>query len=168
MDATPPPGFYLFVTIFWLVVACTILMVLFKIAVWWGERYAPDVNDNDDPACNDMSSEDDYPSLLRPSSLETDRRTDGQTAQTSARRAEQLLTLYRTMRAAGIGREDARKALKEAGLPLNNDVWRKAAPPPKVAQPSNDDDMMVTPYAGRRTRASYYPDEPDLEFQSPN
>jgi hypothetical protein len=40
MDAsTPPPGFYFFVAVFWLVVVCTILMVLFKLAVWWGARY---------------------------------------------------------------------------------------------------------------------------------
>lgn len=40
MPTPPPPGFYFFVALFWLVVVCTILMVLFKVAVWWGERYA--------------------------------------------------------------------------------------------------------------------------------
>jgi hypothetical protein len=29
------------------------------------------------------------------------------------------------------------------------------------------DDTIVTPIAGRRTRAAYYPGEPDLEYESP-
>ena len=46
---TPPPGFYFFVALFWLVVVCTILMALFKVAVWWGERH-PMSSDEAEPA----------------------------------------------------------------------------------------------------------------------
>ncbi len=46
---TPPPGFYFFVALFWLVVVCTILMALFKVAVWWGERH-PMSSDESEPA----------------------------------------------------------------------------------------------------------------------
>jgi len=80
-------------------------------------------------------------------------------------KAEQLLTLYKLMRQAGIGRDDAQAAFKASGLPFNNNVWRDAEPPARAAQV--DDDEFVTPFAGRRTRASYYPDQPELEYQSP-
>lgn len=163
MTTTPPPGAAFVVWLIVLVAAGTMVMVLFKVAVWWGSR----VNDYADADADDMSSADAAMPPSRLSSLETDRRADRQTEQPARVSAEQLLTLYQLMRAAGIGREDARAAFKAAGLPLNNDVWSKAAPPPKVPQPTDDDDTMITPYAGRRTRASYYPEEPELEYRSP-
>jgi hypothetical protein len=33
------------------------------------------------------------------------------------------------------------------------------------AQPAEDE--LITPFAGRRTKASYYPDNPELEFRPP-
>lgn len=34
----------------------------------------------------------------------------------------------------------------------------------REGEPTNDDEL-ITPYAGRRTRASYYPDAPELEYK---
>lgn len=159
-----PPVLLFLTIIFTFVVISTILMVLLKVAAWWGERHAP-VSGYIDNGYDDMSSSVDDAPPSAASSLETDRRADRQTAQVARPSAEQLLTLYKLMRAAGIGREDAQAAFKEAGLPLNNNVWSKAAPQLKSVQPSEDDDVLVTPFAGRRTRASYYSDEPELEYK---
>lgn len=116
------------------------------------------VNDIEDEAIHVMSRSDVVSPPSAPSSLGTDGATDGRTAQPARVNAEQLLTLYKLMREHGIKRDEAASALRVAGLPLSNDVWANAAP---------DDDVLVTPYAGRRTRASYYPDDPELEFKSP-
>lgn len=99
-------------------------------------------------------------------SLETDSETDRQTEQTPKIKAEELLTVCKLMRAHGIGREDAQAAFKASGLPFNNNVWRDAAPASKPTQ-EEDDDVLITPYAGRRTKASYYPDDPELEYRAP-
>lgn len=121
------------------------------------------VNDNADSAPDNMSSAAPAdPASWRPS-LETQNQTDRQTADQPRIKAEQFLTVYRAMRAAGIDRETAAAAFKAGGLPFNNNVWRDAEPPAKVAS----DDELVTPYAGRRTRASYYPEQPELEYQAP-
>lgn len=58
----------------------------------------------------------------------------------------ELLTLYQTMRAAGISREKARPVLKGVGLSLDNNLWAEAAPP---------DDPHITPVAGRPTDADF-------------
>lgn len=124
------------------------------------------VNDNADSVPDNMSSADEGTSVsLRPS-LETGKQTDRQTEQQPRIKAEQFLTVFRVMRAHGVGREEAAAAFKSAGLPFNNNVWRDAEPPAKSVA-ADDDDVLVTPYAGRRTRASYYPEEPELEYQSP-
>lgn len=159
--ANPTPGTAFVVWLIVIVAVGFVMMLLFKLTVWYSEYVNRSIDNDDD----DMSSEDIDTPLSRPSSLETDGQTDRRAPQTTAPRAEQLLTLYRLMRAAGISRDEAQAALKEAGLPLNNNVWKLAAP--RVPAPSDDDDVLVTPYAGRRTRASYYPDEPELEFKSP-
>jgi len=61
-------------------------------------------------------------------------------------RAEELFPLYKAMRAAGIKREDAQAACVASGLPFNNNVWSKAAPPPPA---------HVTPIVGRSTDADF-------------
>jgi hypothetical protein len=118
------------------------------------------VNDTADSAPVTMSSkEKDAPVLALSSKTDA-----GQTPDRPAPgkpKAEQYLTICRVMREAGINRDVAQAAFKACDLPFNNNVWRDAAPP------VGDDDVLVTPYAGRRTRASYYPDDPDLEFQAP-
>lgn len=104
------------------------------------------------------SADDDAPS--RPSSPQTDNaQTDRQSAQAAPGRAE-LLTLYSTMRAAGISREKARPALKAVGLPLDNNLWAEALP----ATPA--DESYVTPIVGRATSARFETD-PDYPYQAP-
>jgi hypothetical protein len=61
-------------------------------------------------------------------------------------KAEELLTLYRLMRGAGIKREDAQAACAACGLPFNNNVWARADPPPPA---------RITPVAGRPTDADF-------------
>lgn len=97
--------------------------------------------------------------LYSPSSLQTDSvQTDRQPASAAPGRAE-LLTLYQTMRAAGIGREKARPVLKAVGLPLDNNLWAEAAP-------SADEAPHVTPIVGRPTSARFETDA-DYPYQAP-
>lgn len=150
-----PPVMIFLLIIFTLVVISTILMVLLKVATWWGERHAP----VSAYAYDDMSSKGDALTVEPLSSK--DGQDSGRTDTQQVGRAE-LLTLYKVLRKYGVPREEIRSALKGVRVPLSNDVWKAAAP----AVPT-DDDVLVTPYAGRRTRASYYPDDPELEFQAP-
>ena len=94
------------------------------------------------------------------SSLETDARQPPDAPAPPKIRAEELLTLCKLMRLAGIKREDAQAAFTASGLPFNNNVWASAAPPP----PADD---YRTPIAGRATSADYYPDEPELAYRPP-
>ncbi len=94
----------------------------------------------------------------RPSSLETDARRTPDAPPLPKMKAEELLTLYKLMRVAGIKREEAQAAFTQSGLPFNNNVWTRAAPPP---------DSYRTPIAGRTTSADYYPDEPELVYRPP-
>lgn len=56
---------------------------------------------------------------------------------------DEMLDIFRLMRAYGIPREDARPVLKAAGLKLDNNLWSQAAPPepdhhtPIVDRPTN-------------------------------
>lgn len=117
------------------------------------------VNDYEDAAPHVMSRSDVVSPPSAPSSLETDKAqtTDRQPAPAFSR--DVMLDTYKLLRKYGVPREEARPVLKAMGMPLDNNVWVTAAPA--------DDDVLVTPYAGRRTRASYYPDEPELEYKSP-
>lgn len=49
-----------------------------------------------------------------------------------------------------------------------NDVmtWVRSVRGEEPAPPA--DDEVITPYAGRKTKAAYYPDDPLLEYQPPN
>ncbi len=102
-----------------------------------------------------------------PVSPQTDQlpdQTDAATAlDVSKPSREELLTMYQVLRAHNMSRETARKMLNGVRLPLDNNLWAEAAPKPVAA----DDAEIVTPYAGRRTKATYYPDDPDLEFRAP-
>lgn len=72
---------------------------------------------------------------------------------------DEILDACKVMRAHGMSREDARLVFVRLHRKLDNNLWTQAAPA--------DSDELVTPYAGRRTRASYYPDRPDLEYVEP-
>lgn len=73
----------------------------------------------------------------------------------------QILDACKAMRVAGVTREQARGVLRALGLPLDNNVWSEAAPP---VTPTADE-VIVTPFAGRRTMARHY--APALEYQPP-
>jgi hypothetical protein len=91
------------------------------------------------------------------SSLETDSPPSPDRPMMPVPTEAQMLDVFKVLREAGVKREALRGAWKAAGLPLNNNVWADAAP---------DDDLTITPYAGRVTRRSYYA-EPELEYQEP-
>jgi hypothetical protein len=121
------------------------------------EDYGVIVNPSQEPTAHVMSRSDTAPTPSMALSLQTDGvQTDRQPATVKPGRVE-LLTLYSTMRAAGITREQARPALKAVGLPLDNNLWAEAAPP---------EAPHVTPYAGRPTNARFETDA-DYPYQAP-
>lgn len=106
---------------------------------------------------DNMSSDTDYDAPSMASSLETRNETDRQTARI---KAEELLTLCKVMRSAGVNREDAAAAFKASGLPFNNNVWAKA-------QPTSNGASYVTPIVGRVTNAKFESD-PDFPYVAPS
>lgn len=73
---------------------------------------------------------------------------------------DQMLDIFKVLRAAGVGREAIGPAWRAAGLPLNNNLWSDAAPDP-------DEDMILTPIARRPVDGKYYPNNPELEYKGP-
>jgi hypothetical protein len=97
----------------------------------------------------------------RPSDLQTDQ-TDGADNPTPAPALRPAtLDTCKSLRAHGYSREDARRFLRGVDRTLDNNVWAQAAP---AAPPP--DDTILTPIAGRPTRARYY-DDPALEYTAP-
>lgn len=93
-----------------------------------------------------------------PPSLQTEvRRDQDQTDDPKARRAK-LLDTYRALRKLGMSRDDARALLKPWGIPLDNNLWTQAAPPP-------EEPVSLTPIAGRPTSAEFR--DPELTYQPP-
>lgn len=84
----------------------------------------------------------------RASSPQTDGQTDGAAPTMSAPNREQMLDIFKVLRAAGVKREDLRPAWRAAGLPLDNNLWSEAAPPPPPAQTP----IGETPYDPARYR----------------
>lgn len=122
------------------------------------EDYGVIVNPSQETDPYVMSRSDPAPAPSLALSLQTDgAQTDRQPATVKPGRAE-LLTLYATMRAAGITREQARPALKAVGLPLDNNLWADAAPA---------EAPHVTPYVGRPTNARFDVTDPDYPYQAP-
>lgn len=103
-----------------------------------------------------ISADDARPMAARP---RTDEAPDGRTPPQPTR--DEQRTLYRLLRAHGITRDEARAALRPFGIAIGNDVWAASAP-------ADDDADYTTPYAGRRTKAQYYPDSPELEYAEPS
>lgn len=91
-----------------------------------------------------------------------DARTDGRTPQIAPELKPATLDTVRRLRAHRFTRDEARDFLRELGWSLGNNTWAQAAP-----LEANDDDSHITPYGGRRTRASYYPEDPALEYKEP-
>lgn len=71
-----------------------------------------------------------------------------------------ILDTLHDLRAHGFTRDQARAFTNRLHMPWKNELWSQVITPP-------DDDLMVTPYAGRATKRSYYPDTPELEYQEP-
>lgn len=92
------------------------------------------------------------------SALETDTRQTTDRPMMPVPTPEQMLDIFRVLRAAGIKREALSEPWRAAGLPLNNNIWSKAEPPPP--EPVN-----VTPIAGRPTNAKFHQDDPELEYK---
>jgi hypothetical protein len=101
--------------------------------------------------------------VVSPSQSRSSFRTDDGRTETTAHQnrftEQELLTLYGGLRAQGMTRDAATRLLKASGIPMNNNLWARAAPP--------EDDMMLTPIAGRPTRAAYYESDPALQYQEP-
>ena len=93
-------------------------------------------------------------------SVQTDGQTRGDRAMMPTPTTTQILDSCRVLRQAGLTRDQARAALKALGLPLDNNLWSQAAP-------TDDGQVIVTPFAGRVTRREYYPDDPGLVYQEP-
>jgi hypothetical protein len=88
----------------------------------------------------------------------TDAVTDGDATVYALLRVDKSRdALIKVLVYSGWGADDIRKVVKGA-----NDAIGAAV----QAAKEDDDDVMVTPWAGRRTKASYY-DDPRLEYQQP-
>jgi hypothetical protein len=110
------------------------------------------------PAPEITSSPDPEPAAIA-SPPRTDAGTDGRTPPIVPELRPASLDTVRELRAHGFTRDAARALLRREGRSLGNNTWADAAPA--------DDDEIVTPYAGRRTKASYYPENPELEYVEP-
>ena len=71
----------------------------------------------------------------------------------------EILDIFKAMRAAGMKRESVSAAWRAAGLPFDNNLWTEAAPPPEE-KPAH-----VTPFVGRPTNADFR--DPELAYQPP-
>ena len=102
------------------------------------------------------------PELPEPAS--DHRQTASQTDQTvtdAPKLQPATLDTCKSLRAHGYTREEARVFLRGVDRTLDNNVWAAAQPPAPA-----DDDLIVTPYAGRVTRKSYYTDA-DFPYEEP-
>ena len=118
------------------------------------------VKDYETPPAAVMSRPETAAPPFIPSSLRTD---DGRTETTTPQpkfTEEQLLTLYALLRSSGVTRDRATPALKAAGIPVNNNLWTRAAPP----APTEDGEYR-TPIAGRPTSAVFETGE--LTYEPP-
>jgi hypothetical protein len=86
-----------------------------------------------------------------PSSLQTDGRQTADRPVIPKPTPEQMLDIFRVLRAKGIKRDDIAEVWRAAGLSLDTNLWTKAKPP--AEEPSK-----VTPFADRPTDAAFYDD----------
>jgi len=103
-----------------------------------------------DPVASEPASD------LRQTVSQTD-----QTAPAAPKPQPATLDTCKSLRAHGYTREEARAFLRGVDRTLDNNVWAAAQPPAPA-----DDDLIVTPYAGRVTRKSYYTDA-DFPYEEP-
>jgi hypothetical protein len=120
------------------------------------------VKDNEPTPAVIMSRPEYATPLSTPSSLRTD---DGRTETTAPQprfTEDQLLTLYALLRSSGVTRDRATPALKAAGIPVNNNLWTRAAPPAPA-----DDGEYRTPIAGRPADAALFRESGELAYEPP-
>jgi hypothetical protein len=128
----------------------------------WGVLAPRDVSDNAPPAPVVMSrSAPTPPQPIVSEGVATRDQTD-QTAPVLPLLRPATLDTCKVLRAHGFSRDAARMLLRPLGWTLDNNTWTQAAP----LKPA-DDDLTVTPFAGRVTRRSFYQDDPELEYQPP-
>lgn len=145
----------------WMIIVGTIVTgVVGSAALGWLERRAVS-NVTPSPAPDITSSPAPEPAAIA-SPPRTDAGTDGRTPPITPELRPASLDTVRELRAHGFTRDAARALLRGLGYSLGNNTWADAAP----ATPA-DDDEIITPYAGRRTKASYYPENPELEYVEP-
>lgn len=72
-----------------------------------------------------------------------------------------MLDIFKTLRKYEMPREEARAMLRLLALPLDNNLWKDAAPPPPEAPPER------APISGRPLPAGvkFHPDDPELEYR---
>jgi hypothetical protein len=91
------------------------------------------------------------------SSLETTEPTTADRPLMPVPTQEQMLDIFKVLRAANVSREALRASWRAAGLPLNNDLWAQA----------KAEDVPATPIAGRPTLAQFREVDPELEYEKP-
>lgn len=130
----------------------------------WLERRAERVKRSEDAArvitSSGRSLEKNMPAVVQ--RTDGGRPADGPPAPVYSR--DVLLDTYKWLRRLGATREEARIRLKAIGIPLSNDLWAKAEPPPPP-ELDEDDALYETPIAGRATDATFR--DPLLEYQPP-
>lgn len=92
-----------------------------------------------------------------PSSLQTDGPQTPDRPTMAVPNQDKILDIFRVMRAAGLKRDAVSVPWRAAGLPFDNNLWAKAAP---------EEEMQVTPIAGRPTPAKFEHD-PALAYEPP-
>lgn len=103
-----------------------------------------------------MSRSQDAAPAIAPSSLQTDSRQTADRPMMPVPVAEEMLNIFRVLRAAGVKREALASAWRAAGLKLDNNLWAQAAP---------EEPPTLTPIVGRPTNAQFRESDPGLEYQ---
>lgn len=111
--------------------------------------------ENSDPVIMSRSQESaaEYPA----SSLQTDGRRTPDRPMMPVPTSDEMLDIFKVLRAAGVKRDALSGAWRAAGLKMDNNLWSQAAPPPQ-------EPAAVTPIAGRPTSAKFH-DDPELEYR---
>lgn len=127
----------------------------------WRHIFPPQPVNTSRPAAPPvMSRESVAPPQIALSSLETDDRKAPDRPTMPVPTRDQMLDIFRVLRASGVGREALRPAWKAAGLLLDNNLWAEA-------KPADPEPVSVTPIAGRPTPATFAEQDPDLAYVPP-
>lgn len=126
----------------------------------YGIIVAPErVKHYEDAAPVVMSRSVDATSENAPSSLQTDSRQTADRPMMRVPTPDEMLDIFRVLRAAGIKREVLRGPWRAAGLPLDNNLWTQAAPH------APDESLTLTPIAQRPTNAEFR--DPEFAYEPP-